>query len=203
MPPEFCPNCGAEVPRKAKACPECGADEETGLRFRVQRGSRNWFWWLVACSRPALGPRFAKRTVEFGAALLWRAWEAQFPEPHDCPAGRRCGARVGQGRRRARRRHFPQSGRTDAPPNLRPRLRSTRECKERGGGVRFREQHQRNQPLRLLTPPRSLHSFGVLGQPVTHKTATRGGGSVHLLRPPHVSTYQVCVHFPTATSLPR
>ena len=30
MPPEFCPNCGAEVPSKAKACPECGADEETG-----------------------------------------------------------------------------------------------------------------------------------------------------------------------------
>jgi ribosomal protein S27AE len=28
--PEVCPNCGAEVPRKAKACPECGACEETG-----------------------------------------------------------------------------------------------------------------------------------------------------------------------------
>ena len=30
MPPEMCPNCGAEVPRKAKACPECGACEQTG-----------------------------------------------------------------------------------------------------------------------------------------------------------------------------
>ncbi len=30
MPPEICPNCGAEVPTKAKTCPECGADEETG-----------------------------------------------------------------------------------------------------------------------------------------------------------------------------
>ncbi|HEX9048391.1 MAG TPA: zinc ribbon domain-containing protein [Verrucomicrobiae bacterium] len=30
MPPETCPNCGALVPPKAKACPECGADEETG-----------------------------------------------------------------------------------------------------------------------------------------------------------------------------
>jgi hypothetical protein len=29
-PPEICPNCGAEVPRKARACPECGADEQTG-----------------------------------------------------------------------------------------------------------------------------------------------------------------------------
>ena len=26
----MCPNCGAEVPDRAKACPECGADESTG-----------------------------------------------------------------------------------------------------------------------------------------------------------------------------
>ena len=25
-----CPNCGAEVTLKAKACPECGSDENTG-----------------------------------------------------------------------------------------------------------------------------------------------------------------------------
>jgi hypothetical protein len=70
-----CPNCGAEVPPKAKACPECGSDEQTGWsdaaqgsglglpdeefdydRF-VQRefgGKRpipagiHWFWWAVA-----------------------------------------------------------------------------------------------------------------------------------------------------------
>ncbi|HSY17280.1 MAG TPA: zinc ribbon domain-containing protein [Candidatus Acidoferrales bacterium] len=30
MPPEVCPNCGADVPPKAKSCPECGADEKTG-----------------------------------------------------------------------------------------------------------------------------------------------------------------------------
>ena len=30
MPPEVCPNCGADVPRNAKACPECGSDEKTG-----------------------------------------------------------------------------------------------------------------------------------------------------------------------------
>ena len=30
MPPEYCLNCGAAVPPDAKACPECGADEETG-----------------------------------------------------------------------------------------------------------------------------------------------------------------------------
>ena len=28
--PEICPNCGADVPRNAKACPECGSDDETG-----------------------------------------------------------------------------------------------------------------------------------------------------------------------------
>ncbi len=26
----ICPNCGAEVPLKALACPECGSDENTG-----------------------------------------------------------------------------------------------------------------------------------------------------------------------------
>ena len=25
-----CPNCGADVPIKARACPECGSDEQTG-----------------------------------------------------------------------------------------------------------------------------------------------------------------------------
>lgn len=30
MTPDECPNCGAEVPKNAKACPECGADDETG-----------------------------------------------------------------------------------------------------------------------------------------------------------------------------
>ncbi|HMC28416.1 MAG TPA: zinc ribbon domain-containing protein [Verrucomicrobiae bacterium] len=30
MTPEICPNCGAEVPPRAKACPECGSDEHTG-----------------------------------------------------------------------------------------------------------------------------------------------------------------------------
>ncbi|MCI0540502.1 MAG: zinc ribbon domain-containing protein [Verrucomicrobiales bacterium] len=30
MTPEICPNCGAEVPERARACPDCGADEKTG-----------------------------------------------------------------------------------------------------------------------------------------------------------------------------
>jgi hypothetical protein len=28
--PGICPNCGAEVPRNARACPECGSCDETG-----------------------------------------------------------------------------------------------------------------------------------------------------------------------------
>ena len=31
-PPDECANCGAEIPRNARACPECGADERTGWR---------------------------------------------------------------------------------------------------------------------------------------------------------------------------
>ena len=30
MAPETCPNCGVDVPSKAKACPGCGACEATG-----------------------------------------------------------------------------------------------------------------------------------------------------------------------------
>ncbi|HEX5400555.1 MAG TPA: zinc-ribbon domain-containing protein [Verrucomicrobiae bacterium] len=29
-PSAVCPNCGAEVPPNARACPECGSDETTG-----------------------------------------------------------------------------------------------------------------------------------------------------------------------------
>jgi hypothetical protein len=29
-PPGDCPVCGADVPAKARACPECGADERSG-----------------------------------------------------------------------------------------------------------------------------------------------------------------------------
>ncbi len=31
-PPSECAVCGADLPRNARACPECGADERTGWR---------------------------------------------------------------------------------------------------------------------------------------------------------------------------
>lgn len=72
-----CPQCGAEVPPKAKACPECGSCEETGwseaarssglglpdedfdydefVEREFGRKSQSpkpygisWFWWVVA-----------------------------------------------------------------------------------------------------------------------------------------------------------
>ena len=75
MTPEYCPNCGAPVPRGAKACPECGSDEKTGWSEYAHVGGLNlpdeefdheeftrrefgageirprgisWFWWIAA-----------------------------------------------------------------------------------------------------------------------------------------------------------
>lgn len=75
MAPEICPNCGARVPPNARACPECGADEETGWsddarsdgldlpdeEFNYEEFVKrefgkpqtvphgiHWVWWLVA-----------------------------------------------------------------------------------------------------------------------------------------------------------
>ena len=31
-PPAECANCGADIPRTARVCPGCGADERTGWR---------------------------------------------------------------------------------------------------------------------------------------------------------------------------
>lgn len=70
--PSECANCGASIPRGAKACPECGADEKTGWREAsvydgldlpddafddgADRGSGSspkringiaWYWWAV------------------------------------------------------------------------------------------------------------------------------------------------------------
>ena len=73
--PDFCHNCGAELPLDATVCPECGSDEETGWSEEARNDNLNlpdenfdydefverefgeegpvprgihWFWWLVA-----------------------------------------------------------------------------------------------------------------------------------------------------------
>jgi predicted amidophosphoribosyltransferase len=78
--PETCPNCGADVPRCARACPECGSDEKTGWLEHAESQSLNLpddefnydefvqrefgkpkrpamktFWWIVAVLSLAVG----------------------------------------------------------------------------------------------------------------------------------------------------
>jgi hypothetical protein len=75
MSPEICPNCGGEVPRNAKACPECGSCENTGWSeaaaadnlglpnpdfdyadyVKREFGDRSpkprgisWYWWVIS-----------------------------------------------------------------------------------------------------------------------------------------------------------
>jgi predicted nucleic acid-binding Zn ribbon protein len=74
MPPKSCPNCGADVPPKARVCSECGADESTGWsdtayvssldlpdkdfdhsefvqeefgRERIKPRNQKWIWWVT------------------------------------------------------------------------------------------------------------------------------------------------------------
>jgi predicted nucleic acid-binding Zn ribbon protein len=84
--PEECANCGAAVPRGARACPECGADERTGWREqsvydgldlpeeafgdesepharRQRRAGLSWYWVATAVLLIAL---FVAGFVVFG-----------------------------------------------------------------------------------------------------------------------------------------
>ncbi|GAB5560851.1 MAG: hypothetical protein SynsKO_24980 [Synoicihabitans sp.] len=68
--PAECANCGTEIPRRARACPECGADERSGWREtdiydgldlpdeawgdsesggddRPLARELPWYWWLA------------------------------------------------------------------------------------------------------------------------------------------------------------
>lgn len=69
-PPDACANCGAALPRRARACPECGADERSGWRESTDsvydgldlpdsayadeadappaRRGIAWYWYVVA-----------------------------------------------------------------------------------------------------------------------------------------------------------
>ncbi len=74
-PPDYCLNCGAAIPVDAAACPECGADEQSGWGEAARYAGLDlpdenfdydafvkhefagpspkpegisWWWWLVA-----------------------------------------------------------------------------------------------------------------------------------------------------------
>lgn len=42
MPRRYCEHCGAEVPRRALACPECGSDDQTGWADEDTRHDALW-----------------------------------------------------------------------------------------------------------------------------------------------------------------
>lgn len=75
MAPEICPQCGAVVPPRAKACSQCGSDDSTGWSDaakldqlgipaeefdheafvteefgdgRPKTGKNQWIWWVTA-----------------------------------------------------------------------------------------------------------------------------------------------------------
>ena len=77
-PPDECANCGAAIPRRARACPECGADERTGWRDTslydgLDLPDSAFDDGAAGAARPS-GPRAAFRAVWFwiglAAALL-------------------------------------------------------------------------------------------------------------------------------------
>ena len=65
--PAECANCGADIPTRSRACPECGADERTGWRessvydgldlpesahederpAAAGPGGLSWLWWIT------------------------------------------------------------------------------------------------------------------------------------------------------------
>ena len=68
--PTECANCGADIPPRSRACPECGADERTGwressvydgldlpdtahdderpaARRTKAPGGLSWLWWIT------------------------------------------------------------------------------------------------------------------------------------------------------------
>src|ERR1041384_1119375 len=71
MTPEICPNCGAEVPRQAKACPECGSDEKTGWSEEAHAG--DWPQFLGPTRNGAYpGTDLASTWPKDGPPLLWQ-----------------------------------------------------------------------------------------------------------------------------------
>lgn len=69
--PEECAQCGADIPRRARACPACGADERTGWRESSPYDGLDLpdsAWAEEEAQRPAGAPRVN--------GLAWYWWIA-------------------------------------------------------------------------------------------------------------------------------
>ena len=55
-----CPNCGADLPKNAVVCPECGSDEKTGWSDEAAASGLG----AVANARAASTPAPGSRTIE-------------------------------------------------------------------------------------------------------------------------------------------
>ncbi|MBM3831405.1 MAG: zinc ribbon domain-containing protein [Verrucomicrobia bacterium] len=76
--PKTCANCGADVPRGALACPECGADENTGWNERAnsqrtaeQLGIPNTDFNYDDFVREEFGGQRESATKTKGVSWLW------------------------------------------------------------------------------------------------------------------------------------
>lgn len=78
--PETCPNCDADVPRGALACPECGADENTGWndhansqRTSDRLGIADDDFNYDEFAKEEFGEQRESRTKAKGVSWLWWA----------------------------------------------------------------------------------------------------------------------------------
>ena len=72
-PPEECAQCGAAIPRGARACPECGADERTGWREASLYDGLDLPEEVFDDGREAARPMASRRDV---GGLAWYWWAA-------------------------------------------------------------------------------------------------------------------------------
>jgi hypothetical protein len=95
--PEFCPVCGEDVPRGALACPQCGADHNSGWRedadtydgvdlpehdfnyddfvkqefgFQAKPAGLKTIWWIVGIAHRSLCLVFLCSSLMFAAVRI-------------------------------------------------------------------------------------------------------------------------------------
>ena len=71
IPPETCPVCGEDVPRGARACPGCGADERSGWNEEAVEKANNTAYGLSAGVWTDKGSRILKMSTELKAGVVW------------------------------------------------------------------------------------------------------------------------------------